>query len=186
MESIMTNTTFTFNNFKTRESLLEKEGIYSNGKRYTVGNVRIYIAEEEIAKDDFFFFISIGKADAFQKDFLLKNGFKISKSRNLIIFDTAKKEEFEKAKEVALKAIFAGALQLESGIGFSKEAKDEFAKHQKFIMRKHNDRMRFYDAVTKVVFWETSPIKEIGKYQNGYYYFVTESEHKYQITTINQ
>lgn len=181
----MTNINFTFDNFETRESLLEKEGIYSDGKRYTVGNVRIYIAEEEIVKNDFFFFVSIGKADAFQKDFLLRNGFEISKNRNLIIFSTAKKEEFEKAKEVALKSIFAGALQLESGISFSEEARTEFAKHPKFIMRKYNGGMRFYDADTKNAFWQTTPIKDSGKCQNGYIWFITESGHKYQITTIN-
>lgn len=174
----MTNTTFNFNNFisKVPEKL--------DGIIYNVGNCRIYIDEKQMSKNCFIGYMSVRTEDEIQKEFLLKNGFASKTNPALCSFYAETREELEKAKEIALKSIFAGILTLESGISFSEEARDEFAKHPKFIMRKHDDGMRFYDATTKVAFWQTSPIKENGKCQNGYIWFITESGHKYQITTI--
>ena len=180
MGSIMTNTTFTFDNFVSKAPLM------LDGENYNVGNTRIYISERQMSEICFIGYLSVRTEDEIQKDFLLKNGFASKTNPALCSFYAETKEELEKAKEIALKSIFAGVLTLESGISFSKEARAEFAKHPKFIMRKHNGGMRFYDAVTKVAFWQTTPIKESGKCQNGYIWFITESGHKYQITTINQ
>ena len=176
----MTNTTFTFDNFVSKTPLM------LDGVIYNVGNTRIYISERQMSEICFLGYLSVRTEDEIQKDFLLKNGFASKTNPEICSFYAETKEELEKAKEIVLKSIFAGVLTLESGISFSKEARAEFAKHPKFIMRKHNNRMMFFDAVTKNAFWKTSQIKEIGKYQNGYYYFITESGHKYQITTINQ
>lgn len=175
----MTNTTFTFDNF------ISKAPEMLDGKIYNVGNTRIYISERQMSEICFIGYLSVRTEDEIQKEFLLKNGFKSKTNPAICSFCVDTKKELERAKEIALKSIFAGVLQLESGITFSKEARAEFAKHPKFIMRKHNGGMRFYDAVTKCVFWQTTPIKESGKCQNGYYCFITESGHKYQITTIN-
>ena len=176
----MTNTIFNFNNF------VSKAPEVLDGTIYNVGNCRIYIDEKQMSKICFIGYMSVRTEDEIQKDFLLKNGFESKTNPALCSFYAETREELEKAKEIALKAIFVGALQLESGISFSKEAKAEFAKHPKFIMRKYNGGMRFYDAITRCVFWQTTPIIESGKCQNGYTWFITESGHKYQITTINE
>lgn len=176
----MTNTTFTFGNFVSKAPLM------LDGVIYNVGNTRIYISERQMSEICFIGYLSVRTEDEIQKEFLLKNGFASKTNPSLCSFYAETREELEKAKEIALKSIFAGVLTLESGISFSEEARFEFAKHPKFIMRKHNGGMRFYDAVTKCVFWQTTPIKESGKCQNGYTWFITESGHKYQITTINQ
>lgn len=171
----MTNKAFNFEHFIGVLRTTSDTGIF-----YEVGNMDIFIDESNKIR-----YIRIDNMDKIQKEFLIRNGFRETMMSNTVVNFSHNSDSFERAKEIALKSIFAGILTLESGISFSKEARAEFAKHPKFIIRKKNEKMIFFDSVTKNAFWQTSPIKEIGKYQNGYFYFVTESGHKYQITTIN-
>lgn len=76
-----------------------------------------------------------------------------------------------------------GLMSLESGISFSKEAKEAFASHECFFIRKKEGKALFINEDSLIPFWQTSIVKDVKKCENGYMCLTTASGHKYHLTT---